>query len=35
MRGILGEVGNMSLTNKPMTSMITKPKIIQQSNGRH
>jgi hypothetical protein len=31
MRGILGEVGNMSLTNKPMTSMITKPKIIQQS----
>lgn len=30
MRGILGEVGNMSLSNKPMTSIITKPKIIQQ-----
>lgn len=27
MRGILGEVGNMTLNNKPM---ITKPKIIQQ-----
>ena len=27
MRGILGEVGNMTLTNKPM---ISKPKIIQQ-----
>jgi hypothetical protein len=31
MRGILGEVGNMSLSNKSMTSIITKPKIIQQS----
>jgi hypothetical protein len=31
MRGILGEVGNMSLSNKPITSIITKPKIIQQS----
>ena len=31
MRGILGEVGNMSLSNKPMASMITKPKIIQQA----
>jgi hypothetical protein len=30
MRGILGEVGNMSLSNKSMTSTITKPKIIQQ-----
>lgn len=27
MRGILGEVGNMTLSNKPM---ISKPKIIQQ-----
>ena len=31
MRGILGEVGNMSLANKPATSMITKSKLIQQS----
>jgi hypothetical protein len=31
MRGILGEVGNVSLANKPVTSIITKPKIIQQS----
>lgn len=30
-RGILGEVGNMSLSNKPVASMITKPKIIQQA----
>jgi hypothetical protein len=30
MRGILGEVGNMSLSNKSMTSIITKPKLIQQ-----
>ncbi|CAF1389799.1 unnamed protein product [Adineta steineri] len=30
MRGVLGEVGNVSLSNKPMTSIITKPKIIQQ-----
>ena len=27
MRGILGEVGNMTLSNKPM---ISKPKLIQQ-----
>ena len=31
MRGILGEVGNVSLANKSVNSMITKPKIIQQS----
>lgn len=31
MRGILGEVGNVSLANKPMASIITKPKIIQQA----
>lgn len=31
MRGILGEVGNMSLANKPVASMLTKPKIIQQA----
>jgi hypothetical protein len=30
-RGILGEVGNVSLANKPITSIITKPKTIQQS----
>jgi hypothetical protein len=29
MRGILGEVGNMTLTNKPI---ISKPKIIPQQN---
>jgi hypothetical protein len=29
MRGILGEVGNMTLSNKPI---ISKPKIIQQQN---
>jgi hypothetical protein len=29
MRGILGEVGNMTLNNKPI---ISKPKIIQQQN---
>jgi hypothetical protein len=29
MRGILGEVGNMTLSNKPL---ITKPRIIQQQN---
>jgi hypothetical protein len=28
-RGILGEVGNMNLTNKPL---ISKPKIVQQQN---
>jgi hypothetical protein len=31
MRGILGEVGNMSLSNKPMASIITtKSKTVQQ-----
>jgi hypothetical protein len=29
-RGILGEVGNVSLGTKPTTSTLTKPKIIQQ-----
>ncbi|CAF3015105.1 unnamed protein product [Rotaria sp. Silwood2] len=30
MRGILGEVGNMTLSNIQMTSIITKPKTLQQ-----
>ncbi|CAF0903594.1 unnamed protein product [Rotaria sordida] len=30
MRGILGEVGNMTLSNVQMTSIITKPKTLQQ-----
>lgn len=30
MRGILGEVGNTSLANKAMTSILPKPKIVQQ-----
>lgn len=30
MRGILGEVGNMTLSNTQMPAMITKPKVFQQ-----
>lgn len=30
MRGILGEVGNVTLSNIPTTSMITKSKLVQQ-----
>ena len=30
MRGILGEVGNVTLTSKPVASTINKPKTIQQ-----